>query len=420
MKNTALNHGLIVAAALWNASAFSKTISYTNDESPISSDHEPPVILAISESIAKLHETSEGAPSVTNKSQSKLTADGSSIGKSKATRTRRGDSPSKQTMDDIAAMRSSMQNNMKSMRADFSKTSESFRREYQATLAKWEEERKVYFRNIPIFKSNLTPIPIPSGETKPKVIFDDKPKNRNDQNYHLVNQALDVPIKDQGGRGTCASFAAIRVIEIMLRQNQIDQALSEQYFYWASRSDCQSVPCGIGGSWVNTGFEHSRASARPDIPTADACPYSPQKRPNNDTQIPLASGCMERGTAKVEEYMAVASLASVEAAIIANKPVIVAASLSDNFYTNLGIVTLENANSGEPKDSHAKGHAMVIVGFMKLPEVMHAIEGDVCFITANSWGTGWGRGGYACLTKAWLEKHRIPRLDFVALRNIEV
>ena len=84
--------------------------------------------------------------------------------------------------------------------------------------------------------------------------------------WHAVPSAFSVPIKDQGDRGTCAAFAAIRTIEVLLAQNGRQLNLSEQYFYWASRPECRASPCGTKGSWAEAGFEFSIAQEALDIP----------------------------------------------------------------------------------------------------------------------------------------------------------
>ena len=70
-------------------------------------------------------------------------------------------------------------------------------------------------------------------------------------------------------------------------------------------------------------------------------------------------------------------------------------------------------------DSHSAGHALLLIGYMKLPKSMHDSEGDICFITANSWGEGWGRGGFGCLTENWIKNYRVDNA-FIALNKIEV
>ncbi len=68
-------------------------------------------------------------------------------------------------------------------------------------------------------------------------------------------------------------------------------------------------------------------------------------------------------------------------------------------------------------DAHAAGHAVLFIGYMKLPKILN--EGSVCFITANSWGIGWGHGGYSCLSEKWVINHR-NRNPFVTVNALEM
>ena len=71
------------------------------------------------------------------------------------------------------------------------------------------------------------------------------------------------------------------------------------------------------------------------------------------------------------------------------------------------------------KDGHSLGHAFVAVGVIELPVKLRANEGNYCVIVANSWGKGWGAGGYSCLTENWLIKFRQPSA-FAAVTQVEV
>ena len=66
-------------------------------------------------------------------------------------------------------------------------------------------------------------------------------------NWKAVDYSLDLNVKNQSNRPTCASFASIRAIEIKLAQLGKNLDLSEQYFYWASKPNCQSIPCNRWG-----------------------------------------------------------------------------------------------------------------------------------------------------------------------------
>ena len=56
---------------------------------------------------------------------------------------------------------------------------------------------------------------------------------------------------------------------------------------------------------------------------------------------------------------------------------------------------------------------------MLLPKNLRETEGKYCFLTANSWGAGWGIGGHACLSENWIKYHmRSQKLKyFVVLKK---
>ena len=293
----------------------------------------------------------------------------------------------------------------------------NWRSEYAETLKAWEKEHQAFLDRIPIYKSNLAkipavkPVPIPINPDKKEVLVKPSP-------FHMVKGAWDVPIKDQGGRGTCASFAGIRAIEIMLKQQGRAATLSEQYFYWASRPDCQLQPCIQAGSWAAVGYEFSKRTAGIDIPDEIKCPYNQSKVESNETQIPISGGCLAGGKAKVIEFGNINTIEEMKTAIRLNKPVVGGFSLTPNFYTSKGIVSVAESGIDGAMDKHAAGHALLVVGIMELPEKIREREGSDCFIVANSWSVGWGVGGHACLTENWIIQHKL--VDFLVVQKVQI
>lgn len=303
---------------------------------------------------------------------------------------------------------------MDRLKLEDKKTREGWKKEIIETRKQWQKEQDIFLGRIKVYKENTFEIPV-----KPEVIIEKK-VIPNLPEVHIVNGTFQVPVRDQFARPTCSAFAGIRALEILLAQNKLEHDLSEQYFYWASKPDCQNSPCAQKGSWVNSAYRFSQKNKEIDIPLENNCSYQTQGMDLNETQIPLPSHCHE-GIAKVNSFEDVRTLADVIEKLKQDVPVIMAAKLTENFYKNQGLVSLADADKkiGVALDRHALGHAFLAVGVMELPEALKAREGSFCIVIANSWGKGWGAGGYSCLTEKWLTTYRQPA-PFVAVTKVSV
>lgn len=245
-----------------------------------------------------------------------------------------------------------------------------------------------------------------------------------DDEFYVDN--LDaIPVRNQGYRGTCAAFTGTGHIEYaVLKQYDtlptID--LSEQRYYYLSKPECWANGCSLAdeGSWYATAMEASvEDGGSLDIPLETDCPYSSQPG-ENDLQTPQLASC-ETGAVGVKELEYVKGAKEIVEALHETKlPVPFASPLSGNWERNDGLIT--HADSGyEGNTSHAGGHAYLIVGYKKLPDMPE--EGGMCFVIKNSWGTGWGVNGYSCMTLEWVKHWNFgfelshPVVQFVMLRE---
>ena len=290
-----------------------------------------------------------------------------------------------------------------------------WKKETQDELKRWKKDQDIFLGRIKIYQENTFELPIPKEK-----IVEKKVELERIPDVHIVSGTFQVPIRDQWNRPTCAAFAGARLLEILLAQNKQTYDLSEQYLYWASKPQCHSAPCASRGSWIVPGYRFSQKQTVLDIPVEGNCRYLGETLPGNETQLPLKSGCSE-GSAKVERFEEVKTLLEMVELLKKNTPVVMAAKLSPNFYKNQGLVTLTDAQkpTAEKMDKHSLGHAFVGVGLIELPEKLKSSEGNFCVVVANSWGKGWGAGGYSCLTENWLLKYRQPSA-FVAVTKVSV
>lgn len=300
-------------------------------------------------------------------------------------------------------------------------TYSEWRKQITTTYNKWRTAQKEFLKNLPKIKENLIPIndmpeiknEKPIDETIAKKEISSNTLNEISANYNLVPKSFEIPVQNQGFRPTCSSFAGVRAMEILLAKLGNYQKLSEQYFYWASKKDCRDQKCSSPGSWVREGFGYG------PVPLWKDCPYVLIPKGGNETQIPLPLGC-QKGFAKANTYTTLSSLDEMTIALEKGEPIIVGFKLTPNFYVNKGLVTLTASSKDKSKmDSHALGHTVLLTGVIKLPADLQEKEGKVCFITANSWGEGWGKGGYSCLTENWVKENRIAPATMV-LKSIDI
>ena len=339
--------------------------------------------------------------------------------------------------DDLDDVRAEFNDWRRNSGDEFEATRLAWKNEFDTTRLRWDKEASAYESRISTYQQTLSLV----TRSKAKARFQSSaPPSRADappssprgwtpgrlKNAVLVAGAFDVPIRDQGQRGTCAAFSGVRALELLAAQNQVSVDLSEQRFYANARPECARQSCADGGTWAGTGYEISTKAKGYDQALETSCPYVPTPVVGNDTQTPLAAPC-GRGVARVTGVRGVRTYGDLLAALEGNRPVVLGTKLSENFFkAKSGLVTLADALKA-PKASgmHAAGHAYLAVGYVKLPATMQRSEGGTCIVVANSWSEGWGRGGYACLTEQWLARHWMTYedgspIEFVAPEGIEL
>lgn len=204
-------------------------------------------------------------------------------------------------------------------------------------------------------------------------------RNVNGQNYVT-------PVKNQGGCGSCVAFGTVGVVETTYRVQQgdpnMDVDLSEaQLFYCHGRS----VGRNCGNGWEpGAALEFFKTQG-----VADEASYPYTAGDQNCSN--LASDWQGRAV-KVMGYHKAASVADMKAWLSTRGPVTGCFYVYDDFFSyTSGVYKHVTGNL-------AGGHCVTIIGYD---------DALGCWICKNSWGAGWGDGGFfkigygECLIETW-------------------
>jgi C1A family cysteine protease len=251
------------------------------------------------------------------------------------------------------------------------------------------------------------------------------------QDTVVASVIKNIPIRNQGQRGTCASFASLGSLEAFLlkKYNTLDSIdLSEQRYYYMSKPrhwknggslDEEGSNPAVGmakslGLSLNDQTFPPNSPSDFNIPLESQCSYQASAG-SNDLQVPQSEECFQ-GVVRITDFAGYMYQPSKRLStpqqifdylVTEELPVIIATKLSDNWEAGKPMITLSEA--GQPGSTeHASGHAYLIVGAKKIAESSYPGEGGMCFIIRNSWGTGWGSSGYSCITLAWFNAYRYP------------
>ena len=218
------------------------------------------------------------------------------------------------------------------------------------------------------------------------------------------------PVANQGGFGSCTSFATIKGFrEWLCRKEGRPMELSPRFFWYASRKYYDQKTHPDGGdearnhnTGLPTGFAMSTLKVWGTL-AEKAFPYPTlaqfaeidklppaQQDPALDqlaATAPTPAMFDEAKKLKVDQTIyAVASISGMRKAFSEGKPVVIGARLFSGFMSantaKTGLVPVPNLKT----DKEVGGHAMCAVGFDNKRKVI---------IVRNSWGPDWGDGGYA-------------------------
>ncbi|MFP5247853.1 MAG: C1 family peptidase, partial [Thermoanaerobaculia bacterium] len=176
------------------------------------------------------------------------------------------------------------------------------------------------------------------------------------------------PVKDQGGCGSCCSFGTVSVTESMSSiEGKGLRDLSEADLHF-----CSSHGTNCGGWWPNQAFDQLKVRGAAD----EACfPYA------SAFPGPKCAPCADRNAraVKISNHGTIASMVDRKNYLTSNGPVSAVFEVFEDFYSyGNGVYRHMTGNS-------VGLHCVAVIGYS---------EAEQCWICKNSWGAGWGIGGF--------------------------
>ena len=188
------------------------------------------------------------------------------------------------------------------------------------------------------------------------------------------------PIRNQGSRGTCVSFALTALNEYVVRRRGLDRNLSEQHLYAEIKSiDGASASCG---TWQVQAVKalRDRGECRETV-----WPYNPNPPCNNHGVRPSQARPEGLNYRLAAFQVAARSVAAYKTELARQRPVTVSVPVYNSWYQSAetrrsGRITMRVGN-----EQVEGGHAVCLVGYQDSA----SSPGGGYFIVRNSWGTTW-------------------------------
>jgi C1A family cysteine protease len=212
---------------------------------------------------------------------------------------------------------------------------------------------------------------------------------------------LSPPVVDQGQAGSCTGNAiAYALLFAGMREDNAPVELSRLFIYYNERA-IEGTVDQDAGAMIRDGI---KSVAQYGACLELAWPYNL----SNLTVKPDDVAYYDAAQRRAIQYLRVAQMAEdLEACLAAGFPVVFGFSVYESFESDelarTGVVPMP-----QPGERQVGGHAVALVGYDKT---------RLMFLVRNSWGTGWGQGGYCWMPYDYVLNSDLAD-DFWTIRQV--
>lgn len=223
-------------------------------------------------------------------------------------------------------------------------------------------------------------------------------------------------IYDQEHIGSCTANAIAGAIEFCRLNQALEDWVPSRLFIYYNERDIEGTVATDSGAMIRDGIKSvANQGACKEDPTwpYDGRPADPDTHvfpPDHLAgQTPSQAAYVEAANNKVLEYRSITqNLADMQGCLSEGFPFVFGFSVYESFESadvaKTGMVPMPRSN-----EQVIGGHAVLAVGYD---------DGDRVFICRNSWGPGWGDGGYFYMPYAYLLDDNLSD-DFWTIRIVQ-